>query len=182
MHTDHFDHAVDHLFRLEGGFVNDPADPGGPTKYGISKRSYPDLDVALITREQAVKIYRRDYWERNSYDCFSHKETAVKMLDLAVNLGSRRANRLLQIAVNLTADNGLYMSDHALDAAVDTRTTAKGRVLWTDGLVGPITLTAVNDHPCPSFLLSVLRLLAVRYYTGLASARFTLGWVRRALG
>jgi hypothetical protein len=49
--------------RLEGGYVNDPDDPGKETKFGISRKSYPDLDIANLTEDQAIDIYRRDYWE-----------------------------------------------------------------------------------------------------------------------
>ena len=48
-----FDTAFDRLIGHEGGYVNNPADPGGETKYGISKRSYPSLNIANLTREMA---------------------------------------------------------------------------------------------------------------------------------
>ncbi|WP_425526518.1 glycosyl hydrolase 108 family protein [Xanthomonas oryzae] len=46
----------------EGGYVNDPRDPGGETQWGISKRAYPELNIRALTRDQAIEIYRRDYW------------------------------------------------------------------------------------------------------------------------
>lgn len=58
-----FERAVEFVLRWEGGYVHNPADPGGETKYGISKRSYPYLDIKNLTREQAIEIYRRDYWD-----------------------------------------------------------------------------------------------------------------------
>lgn len=54
--------AITTLLKVEGGYVNDPRDPGGETKYGISRRSYPNLDIARLTREDAVAIYERDFW------------------------------------------------------------------------------------------------------------------------
>ena len=53
-----FDHAVKEILRHEGGYVDDPVDRGGETKYGISKRSYPDLDIANLTLEQAPYTIR----------------------------------------------------------------------------------------------------------------------------
>jgi len=52
------------ILRHEGGYVNNPNDPGGETKYGISKRSYPNVDIKNLTPEQALEIYHRDFWPR----------------------------------------------------------------------------------------------------------------------
>jgi lysozyme family protein len=46
----------------EGGYVDDPQDPGGETKYGISKRAYPHEDIKDLSRDRAVEIYYHDYW------------------------------------------------------------------------------------------------------------------------
>jgi len=54
-----------------GGYVNHPADPGGETKYGISKAEYPDLDIAGLTLQQAAAIYLKDYW--HFYACGDHE-------------------------------------------------------------------------------------------------------------
>ena len=48
--------AIEHVLKFEGGYVNDPDDPGGETNFGISKRSYPDLDIAALTVADAVEI------------------------------------------------------------------------------------------------------------------------------
>lgn len=50
------------ILKWEGGYVNDPNDPGGKTKYGISKRSFPDLDIANLNLEKALDIYLENYW------------------------------------------------------------------------------------------------------------------------
>lgn len=60
--VDAFDAAVDEVLGEEAGYVNNPADPGGETKWGISKRAFPHLDIANLTREAAVTIYRESYW------------------------------------------------------------------------------------------------------------------------
>lgn len=57
-----FDTAVAILIDEEGGYVNNPADPGKETKYGISKRSYPNEDIPNLTVDRAKTIYFKDYW------------------------------------------------------------------------------------------------------------------------
>lgn len=57
-----FHRCLQIILAEEGGLVNHPRDPGKLTNFGISQRGYPDLDIAHLTREQAIAIYRRDYW------------------------------------------------------------------------------------------------------------------------
>lgn len=57
-----FTRSIAFVLSVEGGLVNNPADPGGLTKYGISQRSYPDLDIRNLSIEDAKEIYFRDYW------------------------------------------------------------------------------------------------------------------------
>lgn len=95
-----FDRVIGH----EGGYVNDPNDPGGETKWGISKRSYPHLDIKNLTREQARTIYQTDFWERIHGEHF-HKGVAFQVFDFAVNSGVETAIRSLQKAIGV-ADDG----------------------------------------------------------------------------
>ncbi len=53
--------ALEKVLAHENGYVNDPDDPGGETKFGISKRSYANLNIKDLTREQAAEIYYRDF-------------------------------------------------------------------------------------------------------------------------
>jgi len=57
-----FDKAIKFVLKWEGKYSNDPQDPGGETKYGISKRSYPELDISKLTLKQAKEIYYQNYW------------------------------------------------------------------------------------------------------------------------
>ena len=82
-----FDVAFDRLIGAEGGYVNHPEDPGGETKFGISKRAYPDVNIASLTREDAREIYRRDYWGRARCDEY-HPAIGFQLFDAAVNSGS----------------------------------------------------------------------------------------------
>ena len=99
-----FDQAFDKLIGHEGGYVNDPRDPGGETKFGISKRAYPDLDIAGLTIDQAKAIYKRDYWDRAQCDRLP-AVVAFQVFDTAVNSGIGQAIRFLQRAVGV-ADDG----------------------------------------------------------------------------
>lgn len=169
-----FRFAVEKTLAHEGGYVNDPADPGGETNFGISKRSYPDLDIESLTRFEAMQIYKKDYWDPNRYDGIDDKHVAAKGFDLAVVMGPRKANRILQIAMNTAFDYGVE--------SPSVYVTTRGPVLVNDGRIGEKTLCAINGFPRPEHLLDRVRLLAARYFLGLERTRYAIGWVRRALG
>ena len=101
-----FDLAFDRLIGHEGGYSNrDPKDdPGGETNWGISKRSYPNLDIKNLTREAAREIYRKDFWERIHADELDDG-VAWQVFDYAINSGIETAVRHLQRAVGV-ADDG----------------------------------------------------------------------------
>ena len=61
---EHFSEIIPIVLRHEGGYVNDPLDKGGETNYGISKRSYPHLDIHSLTLADAKTIYKRDFCAR----------------------------------------------------------------------------------------------------------------------
>lgn len=100
-----FDKAFEIIIGHEGGYVNDHRDPGGETKYGISKRAYPAVDIYNLTLDQAKLIYKRDYWD--AVDAESIPGVARLMVfDCAVNCGVTTARKLLQRAVG-TKDDGI---------------------------------------------------------------------------
>lgn len=101
-----FDIAFDRLIGHEGGYVNDPNDPGGETKWGISKRAYPHLNIKELTREDVRKIYREDFWLRIHADAL-FDGVAFQTFDFAVNSGIETAIRYLQRAVGV-ADDGFW--------------------------------------------------------------------------
>jgi lysozyme family protein len=111
-----FDTSFERLIGNEGGYVNNLQDPGGETNWGISKRSYPDVDIKNLTMEGAKQIYLRDFWEP-----LGNAPDAVKFqaFDFAVNSGIQTAVRKLQAAIGV-ADDGHWgpMSAAAL-AAMD---------------------------------------------------------------
>jgi lysozyme family protein len=97
--TDYFPKFIDWLMGAEGGYVNDKLDRGGETKYGISKKSYPNVDIVNLTKEEAAEIYRKDYWIRSGAD----KENfplAMALADTAVLHGVGTARHWLKATRN----------------------------------------------------------------------------------
>jgi len=92
-----FEASVERVLRAEGGFVDDPADRGGATNFGISSRAHPGVDVASLTREQAKAIYRRDYWDAIGADRLP-ADLQGAAFDAAVNQGVGWTREALQQA------------------------------------------------------------------------------------
>lgn len=161
--TDRFRRALDKLLALEGGYCNDPRDHGGETKYGISKKSYPLINVAMLTRDDAAQIYHRDYWSPLHLDEFLSDVLAQSVFDFGVNAGIGTSAKALQIAAN-----GL------------------GHPLSVDGHVGNATVAMVNSIP-EEKLLPAFRHRAMRHYETIAELdpsqhRFLKGWRNRIYG
>jgi len=89
-----FKEALNFVLKWEGGYSNDPNDPGGETKFGISKRSYPELDISKLTLEQAKEIYYQNYWLKAGCDTLPYPIN-ICVFDTAVNMGRRRAIEFL---------------------------------------------------------------------------------------
>lgn len=155
--------AVDRVLKSEGGYVDDPKDRGGETKFGISKRAYPDLDIAGLTIQDAVGIYKRDYWDRLHLDEITDPEIAAEVFDSGVNMGRKAAIVILQQSLNLF-----------------------GEELVVDGHIGPNTLKAANKW-CQKDSVSLgkaLNLYQGTYYLEIikrdpSQARFARGWLKR---
>jgi len=101
-----FDEVFDRLLGHEGNYSNDPNDPGGETNWGISKRSYPNLIIKELTREDAFNIYKRDFWNRIEADKLPDG-ISFQLFDFAVNSGIETAIRYFQRSLNI-ADDGYW--------------------------------------------------------------------------
>lgn len=146
-----FDQAFDKLINHEGGYVFNPHDPGGETKFGISKRSYPHLDIHSLTLADAKTIYKRDFWDRAQCDKL-HPDLAFDLFDGAVNSGIGQAIRWLQRAVGV-AD---------------------------DGVVGPLTLASINRENNTSAIRARYNGHRLDFMTRLSTWDvFGKGWARR---
>lgn len=155
--------AIDGLIDREvssfknGGYTNDPSDKGGETKWGISKRSYPHLDIAGLTIQDAIDIYCEDYWVPLCADQIVKQVVANVLFDFAVNTGRRRAIKLMQQIACVSID----------------------------GMIGPITIGAINSADGEKLAMQYT-LQRVQFYSDLASGRksqrkFLSGWINRAL-
>lgn len=145
-----FDQAFERLIGHEGGYVNDPRDPGGETKFGISRRQYPGEVIRTMTLERAKAIYLRDYWGPAGCDTVPD---AVKfdLFDMAVNSGVERAVQTLQRAVGVD----------------------------DDGKLGPITLQAVASMPGLRFVAR-FNGYRLQFMSSLATwPAFGRGWANR---
>lgn len=145
-----FDLAFDRLMGHEGGYTPGDGDPGGETKWGISKRSYPHLDIAELSREDAREIYLRDFWQRGRMDDLD-PALSFQVFDFAVNSGIETAIRKLQAAAGV-AD---------------------------DGHVGPVTIAALKAKGA-SDMVMLFAAERLDFWTRLSTwARFGKGWARR---
>jgi lysozyme family protein len=145
----------------EGGYSNDQNDAGGETKFGISKRSYPNLDIKNLTLEQAKGLYFRDFWMKSKCENIEDESIATKFFDLAVHTGIPQAVKLIQRALR-----------------------AAGESVVEDGIIGSITLKAINKAD-PTDLLAALKSESAGYYRLIANLnpsqkRFIEGWLNRA--
>lgn len=139
------------ILKHEGGYVNDPKDPGGETIYGISKRAHPAAwEDGAPSQDDAEVIYKRDYWDACHCDelppCL-----AVLVFDTAVNIGAGRAVKQLQSIVNVPQD----------------------------GDIGPKTLAAIDTVP-PQVLVARVATRRIHYYSRLNTwEMFGKGWTKR---
>lgn len=102
----------------EDGYVNNPHDPGGETKWGISKRSYPHLTISALTRDDAFIIYREDFWSKIK---IIDGPIVFQLFDFAINSSCETAIRYFQRALNV-ADDG-HIGPVTLQKYVDTSQT-----------------------------------------------------------
>lgn len=149
-----FDQAVGFVLqeRIEGGYVNDPRDPGGETNFGISKRSYPKRNIANLTRDQAIQIYRTDFWNAAGCEDMPPK-LAIAAFDCAVNQGVTIAKRLIQKAVGVKAD----------------------------GIIGPVTKAAIARSDEHELVLEFISWRLRRYAFTANAATYMRGWSVRSL-
>lgn len=148
-----FDTMIDRVLGHEGGYVNNPRDPGGETKFGIAKRSYSNVDIKNLTRDQAVEIYRADFWARVKGDQLP-PAFVFQALDAAVNHGIGNAVRWMQRAAGV-AD---------------------------DGMIGPVTIAAVGRAEVADLVLN-FNAERLAFYAKLSTFdTFGRGWVNRVAG
>lgn len=159
--TDRFERAFQYILKYEGEYVKDVNDAGGETKFGISKRVYPDLDIKNLTKENAKNIYYYDYYENGPFEKIKDENIAIKLFDLTINMGAKQANKLIQRALRSIE-----------------------KEVADDGIIGPISLKAINDSD-PKLLMAALKSESAGFYRLLAhqnttQQKFLKGWLNRA--
>lgn len=159
--------AFDRIMEYEGGsnIHEVPGDPGGLTKWGVSQRAYPDLNIPHVTYGAALEIFQNDYWSPVQAESLP-EELRLPVVDFAFNAGVSRAVKTLQRSLNLCK--------HA---------TGRDDFLILDGQLGPLTLGSLDDVPSDR-LARVYLAYRMEHYVSLAEtgrAKFIHGWLRRAV-
>jgi lysozyme family protein len=147
-----FSEAVKIILEHEGGFVDHPSDPGGATKFGISQKAYPHLDIHSLTKDEAEEIYHKDYWLSLG---IGRLPASIRLLvfDCAVNQGGTRAAMYLQRAIGVEAD----------------------------GVIGDLTLKAIDGIPADFIFDSIARQRLQSYVKHPKWSVFGAGWAKRLL-
>jgi lysozyme family protein len=101
-----FEILIPIILKHEGGYVNDPDDLGGETKYGITKRRYPNLDIKNLTKQQAIEIYKRDFYIPMKVGEVKDINLALHYFDMGVNAGAGTAKKMLIQALEEKEKNG----------------------------------------------------------------------------
>ena len=157
-----FDEAFEVVVGLEGGYINDPNDLGGETKYGISKRYHPNVVIRTLTLGEAKQIYWNEYWNKLLLAQVQDANIATEIFEQAVNLGSVVAVKNAQTSISLI----------------------EGSVI-VDGYMGIGTLFALN---ClgnrKSAFLKCMTALQFNIYRDIVAknpsqSKFFLGWLKR---
>jgi len=156
-----FDDAINFVLKWEGGYSFDKDDPGGETKYGISKRAFPNIDIKNLTIEQAKEIYYNNYWKKTKCNLISHKLRLI-YFDSCINLGYKRAVKILQQTINsFKIDN-----------------------LVVDGLLGNKTLAAMdncNNQELPyRYVLFRIKFYMIIIISKKKSIKYIKGWLKRS--
>ena len=120
--TINFKKAFKEIIGIEGGYVNNNLDKGGETKFGISKRSYPHLDIKNLTLQDAEEIYYNDYWFELKLDYISDYNISLELFDTSVNMGRYKASTIFQEALNLMNRNQQNFKDLVVDGVIGTKT------------------------------------------------------------
>lgn len=164
-----FEASLVYLFQNEGGYVDDPADRGGPTRFGITlkllerwrKKNLLPAEIQNLTKEEAAQIYKAEYWDTLLLDEVKDFRVACAMFDLGVVRGIGVSAR--------------YAQEACCQIAYQIK---------IDKAVGPATIAALN-FVNPAHFVTVMAEKAERGFRGIVQAhpldkRFLKGWEKRA--
>lgn len=167
---------IEGVLDAEGGYVNDPADSGGPTNWGWTEKALREMGytgkVEDLTRDEAYELYHKRFVEKSGYSLLleNSPEVVAELVDTAVNMGESYAGRFLQIALNAFNDGGKLYDDIAEDGKVGPATAKAFRAFvshrGTQGIV--VMLRALNAQQGARYL-ELAR-------TNQKNERFVYGW------
>lgn len=159
-----FDTAMSVVLNHEGGFINNPDDKGGPTNFGITEpalATYKGMivspqDIINLTKDEAVLIYKQEYWDKMKLDQLKSTALSTIIMDLAVLRGVPTVVRDLQ---------------HIL-------------ALPMDGIMGPQTINTVNFSIVPRFIgLQLIKMSQMSFSTicqrEVSQLEFLPNWLSR---
>lgn len=152
MSQSEFRRCLDVILTHEGGTSDDPRDPGGYTRFGISQRAFPSVDIANLSKDLAAEIYRQHYWHRVRGDELPIG-IALCVFDSAVNQGVLAAAQSLQRALRVSAD----------------------------GVLGPVTLKAAHSQPQAAVIAGIQMARTERYMRTAGFDTFGRGWLNRVI-
>lgn len=175
------DRLLNDLIAREGGYVDHPADRGGPTKYGITEQTARAFGYQAAMRDlpldRAKDIYRAQYWERPGFEAVSRRmpRLAEELFDTGVNMGPRVAATFLQRALNVLNRGATDYPD-----------------IGVDGDVGQLTLHALDNLKAKRANAETLLLRAVDALQGAryieiaernpSQEAFEAGWLSNRIG
>lgn len=152
------DIIIDKVISNEGGYNNDHEDLGGETKYGISKRWYPHLNIPHLTLEQAKQIYYDDYYKPAKVHKLPY-ELQYAFFDTVINTGQKRAVKILQEAINAQSVMPIEV----------------------DGVIGPKTIQAAQSLSCKRFVAYRIKFYGKLIQLKPEQEKFYYGWFKRSL-
>lgn len=172
------DDTIKEIIRIEGGYSNDKNDSGGETKYGIAKKSHPNVDIKSLTKSDATKIYIDMYWNSVRGDDLSSISEIIanEVFDTAVNLGVHRASTILQRSLNAFNNRQEYYND-----------------ISVDGDIGNVTIVTLQAYARKRFsnggeevLYKILNGLQASFYIDLVERRekdekYMFGWAKNRI-
>lgn len=145
-----FKRAIEIILDLEGG-DKVIVDTGGLTKWGISQRAYPSVDIRSLTKEDAMALYYRDYWQSVKAGEMAWP-ISLFVFDAAVNQGTGAAAKMLQAAAG-----GLSI----------------------DGILGRKSMARIASRPPSELSASFMAKRALRYTGTRKFDKYGYGWFRR---
>lgn len=152
------DKIIDDVITNEGGYNNDHEDLGGETKYGITKRFYPHLNIPFLTLAKAKEIYYDDYYKPAKVHKLPYK-LRYPFFDCVINTGQKRAVKILQEAINMGAVIPLEV----------------------DGIIGAKTIKAAQSLSGKRFVAYRIKFYCKLVELKPAQEKFYYGWFQRAL-